>query len=194
MSAAEPNGPVAIGRSEELSLRLVFGGPVSLWVPLARLMGVRVHRPEAVDDAMLAEAEAGALLAGRRFGPGLIAATIGVVGLLAWMPVELSYTGPFLEHLFEFLAYRIDAGGGAFALSMAVPSVVVLVLALAVGLLNAAVFGVVPLILLRRCTLAAAPAVGIALAQGDDAFAELQAAAYPRVAFAAERILYPRGR
>ena len=59
---------------------------------------------------------------------------------------------------------------------------------------TAAVFGGIPLVLLRRCTVAAAPAVSVAMTQGDAAFAADQAAAYPRVAFAAERILYPRGR
>lgn len=184
----------AIGRGEELSLRLVFGGPVSLWVPLARLVGVRVEAPEVVDDTLLADAEAGAVLAARRFGPGLVAAALGTIGLLAWLPIELRLMGPYLEGGFELMVYRIEQAGGPFALAMAVPSVAVLVVALLAGLANAAVFGAVPLLLLRRCTQAAAPAVAIAMAQGDKAFAEPQAASYPRVAYAAERILYPRGR
>jgi hypothetical protein len=172
----------------------VFGGPVSLWVPLARLVGVKIERPETVDDALLAEAEAGALLAARRFGPGLLAATVGTIGLLAWMPLELKIMNPYLEYWFEVMVYNIEEMGGPFALAMALPSIAVLLIALAAGLANAAVFGAIPLVLLRRCTKAAAPAVAIAMAQGDDAFADEQAAAYPRVAFAAERILYPRGR
>jgi len=65
---------------------------------------------------------------------------------------------------------------------------------LAAGLLDLLVFGGIPLYFLRRCTEAAAPAVAVALAQGDEALDGPQAERYPRVALAAERILYPRGR
>ena len=51
--------------------------------------------------------------------------------------------------------------------------------------------GCVPLGFLWRCTCSAAPAVAIAIAQGDAAFEGPQAEGCPCVAYAAERILYP---
>jgi hypothetical protein len=54
--------------------------------------------------------------------------------------------------------------------------------------------GGVPLYFLWRCTCSAAPAVVIAIAQGDSALEGPQAEAYPRVAYAAECPLYPRKR
>lgn len=186
--------PHAIGRSEEWSLRLVFGGPVSLWVPLAHLMGVTVTPAEQVDAEMLARAEAGAELAGRRFGLGLLAATLGTAGLFFWMPVQTRLLDPFMHAGFHTVADGVLDGSGSFFAAVSVASLTMLVIGLVAGLANAAVFGAVPLLLLRRCTVAAAPAVSIALAQGDDATQGAQAEAYPRVAYAAERILYPRGR
>lgn len=187
-------GPRAIGRSEEWSLRLVFGGPVALWVPLARVVGVKVCPAPAIDDAVLAEAEAGAVVAARRFGPGLLAVTVATVGLFAWMPVQTRMLGPVLERGFYTIADGLLDGGASLGVAGAVGVLAVLLIAVAAGLANAAVFGGVPLMLLRRCTMAAAPAVSVALAQGDEATQGAQAEAYPRVAYAAERILYPRGR
>lgn len=194
MSAADRTIPPAISRREELSLRLVFGGPVSLWVPLARLVGVRVDPEPTVDAALLASAEAGAELAGRRFGLGLLAATLGTVGLLVWLPVQTRLLEPLTHGGFHTIAGGILDGGGSMAVALAVASLALVVSGLVVGLANAAVFGVIPLALLRRCTVAAAPAVSVAMAQGDAATCGEQAEAYPRVAYAAERILYPRGR
>lgn len=186
--------PRAIGRSEEWSLRLVFGGPVSLWVPLARLVRVKVETPAEVDSALLERAEAGAELAGRRFGPGLLAVTVATVGLFAWMPVQTRMLEPVTHEGFHTVAEGVLAGGGPYWLAIVVAGVMLLVIGVVTGLANAAVFGGVPLLLLRRCTVAAAPAVSVALAQGDAATQGAQAEAYPRVAYAAERILYPRGR
>jgi len=187
-------GPRAISRSEEWSLRLVFGGPVSLWVPLARLVGVRVDPSPAIDDALLTKAEADAELAGRRFGAGLLAVTVATVGLFMWMPVQARLLDPLMHTGFHTVAEGVFDGSGSFLVAVSVASLTMLVIGLVAGLANAAVFGAVPLLLLRRCTVAAAPAVSIALAQGDAATRGAHAEAYPRVAYAAERILYPRGR
>lgn len=192
--AATDARPRAIGRAEEWSLRLVFGGPVSLWVPLARLVGVRVDPSPAIDAALLADAEAGAELAGRRFGAGLAATAIGTAGLLLWLPVQTRLLEPLTHGGFHAIAEGVLEGGGSFPAALAVASAALLLTGLLVGLANAAVFGGIPLALLRRCTVAAAPAVSIAMAQGDEATRGTQAEAYPRVAYAAERILYPRGR
>lgn len=188
------NMPRAIGRTEEWSLRLVFGGPVSLWVPLAKLVGVRVDPAPTIDDALLADAEAGAELAGKRFGIGLIAVTAATVGLFVWMPLQTRLLEPLMHTGFHAVAEGVFDGSGSFFAAVSIASLTMLVIGLAAGLANAAVFGAVPLLLLRRCTVAAAPAVSIALAQGDAATRGAQAEAYPRVAYAAERILYPRGR
>ncbi len=194
MNVSPEQPPHAIGRTEGWSLRIVFGGPVSLWVPLARLVGVKVDTAAAIDDATLAEAETGAWLAGRRFGAGLAATTACMVALFAWIPVQARLMGPYTASGFHGIAGDILGGGGPDWLAVTVASVTMLVVGLLTGLLNAAVFGGIPLLLLRRCTVAAAPAVSIAMTQGDQAFDAEQAAEYPRVAFAAERIPYPRGR
>lgn len=186
--------PRAIGRAEEWSLRLVFGGPVALWVPLARLVRVRVDPQPTINSALLAEAEAGAELAGRRFGAGLLATTVGTAGLLLWLPVQTRLLKPLMGRGFHAITDGVLDGGGSFPVALAVAVAAVMVSGLIVGLTNAAVFGGIPLALLRRCTVAAAPAVSIAIAQGDEATRGEQAEAYPRVAYAAERILYPRGR
>ena len=184
--------PGAIGRAERWSLRLVFGGPVSLWVPLARLVGVRVDTAADVDDAALAGAEAGAREAAQRFGAGLMATTVCTVALLVWLPVQARFMGPLAEYGFLRIEYGILSSGGPFGLALAVAAMAWLLAGLLAGLLNAAVFGGIPLVLLRRCTVAAAPAVSIAMTQGDAAFEAGQAEAYPRVAFAAQQILHPR--
>lgn len=194
MTTASARDTRAISRREEISLRLVFGGPVALWVPLARLMRVKVDPSPTVDEALLAEAEAGAALAGQRFGAGLIAATVGTAGLLAWMPVQTRLMEPVLHRGFHSIAGSIMDGGGSLLVAVIVASITMLVIGLATGLINAAIFGGIPLALLRRCTVAAAPAVSVAMAQGDEATRGAQAEEYPRVAYAAERILYPRGR
>jgi hypothetical protein len=186
--------PRAIGRAEKWSLRLVYGGPVSLWVPLARVVGVRVMAPEVVDDELLVEAEAGAVLAARRFGPGLFAATAGTAGVLAWMPRQLELMDPVMHQGFHSIAGTVLIGGGPLWLAMFVAGATLLAIATLAGALNALVFGGIPLVLLRRCTVAAAPAVSVALSQGDAAIDGVQAEEYPRVAFAAKHILYPRGR
>lgn len=186
--------PRAIGRGEEWSLRLVFGGPVSLWVPLARVVGVKVDPAPAIDDAVLARAEAGAELAGRRFGAGLLATTLCTAGLFVWMPVQTRLLEPVMYSSFHTVFERMLAGGAPFGVALIVPGAVLFMIGLSAGLANAAVFGGVPLMLLRRCTVAAAPAVSVAIAQGDEATRGAQAETYPRVAYAAERILYPRGR
>mgnify|MGYP001080718248 CR=1 FL=1 len=194
MSVPSDDTPRAIGRSEECSLRLVFGGPVSLWVPLARLVGVTVDLQPSVDEELLARAEAGAELAGRRFGPGLLATTIATVGLFFWMPLQNRMLEPVMHSGFHTIAGGVLAGGAPFWVAIVVAGATLLVIGLVAGLANAAVFGGVPLVLLRRCTVAAAPAVSVAMAQGDEATRGAQAERYPRVAYAAERILYPRGR
>jgi hypothetical protein len=191
-SAEEP--PRTIGRAEGWSLHLVFGGPVSLWVPMARLVGVKVDRAAVIDDEMLVDAEAGAWLAGRRFAAGLIATTVCTLALLAWLPVQARSIGPLVHSGFDGITEGILGGGGPFWLAITVASATTTAFGVIAGLLNAAVFGGIPLALLRRCTVAAAPAVSVAMTQGDSAFATEQAVNYPRVAFAAERILYPRGR
>lgn len=183
-----------IGRTERTWLRLVFGGPVALWVPLARLVGVRVARDIAVDDALMADAEAGASEAARRFPAGLLAATAGVVGLLLWLPVERGLLEPYSVRWFDLLARRLLDGGMPFWSAMFVTSTALLGVGAAVGIANALVFGAVPLLVLRRCTSVAAPAVAVAIAQGDLVIDGPDASRYPRVAYAAERILYPKGR
>lgn len=193
-TAAAPHAPCAIGAAERAWLRLVFGGPVSLWIPLARLVGVVVERDVAVDERRLAHAEAEAAEAARRFPAGLIAVTVGVAGLLLWLPAERAIVEPYSGMLFERIAIGLKAGGASFWTAMVVTSAILMVASLGVGLLNALVFGGVPLYFLRRCTCSAAPAVAIAIALGDAAIDGPHAGAYPRVAYAAERILHPRGR
>lgn len=183
-----------IGRTERWKLRLVFGGPVSWWVPLARLVGVKVSGEAAVDDESLAHAEAGALLAGQRFGAGLAATTVFVVALLAVLPAQGRLIESLSEGVFHAICARVELNGGSWALADALASLAVIAVGLSVGMLNAAVFGGVPLVLLRRCAQAAAPAVAVAMTQGDDAIDGPQAETYPRVALAAEHMLYPRGR
>ncbi len=191
MSATPERPPCTIGHAEGWSLRLVFGGPVSLWVPLARFVGVKVDAATGVDAARLADAEVGAWIAGRRFGAGLVATTVCTVGLFMWIPIQTRLTESFTHAGFHSIAGGVLDGGWPFWTAIAIASTATLVVGLAAGLLNAVVFGGIPLVLLRRCTLAAAPAVSIAMTQGDDAFSKEQAAIYPRVAFAAEHILHP---
>lgn len=183
-----------IGRAEEASLRLVFGGPVSLWLPLARLVGVKVNPAPVIDDALLSEAEAGAVLAGRRFGPALAVTTVAMIAMIPWYRVQSAFLLPQTYAGFHKVASGVLEGGMPFWVAMVVATATVVLAGLIVGLLDALVFGAVPLFLLRRCMLAAAPAVSLAMAQGDDAFLPEQAERYPRVTYAAERILYPRGR
>lgn len=194
MEAATGREPRPIGRTERVWLRLVFGGPVALWVPLARLVGVKVARDITVDDALLSDAEAGASEAARRFPAGLFAATAGVVGLLLWLPVERVMLEPYTTRWFDLIARRLTESGVSFWPAMMVTSTALLGVGVAVGIANALVFGAIPLLVLRRCTSVAAPAVAVAIAQGDAAIDGPGASAYPRVAYAAERILYPRGR
>ncbi len=183
-----------IGRAEEASLRLVFGGPVSLWLPLARLVGVKVDRDPVVDDALLAEAEAGAVLAARRFGPALAVTAVAMAAMIPWYRVQSALLLPLTYGGFHKVAGGVLDGGMPFWVAMTVATATMVLGGLIVGLLDALVFGAAPLFLLRRCMLAAAPAVSLAMAQGDDAFEVTQAERYPRLAYAAERILYPRGR
>lgn len=182
----------ALGRGEQAWLRLVFGGPVSWWVPLARFLGVRVSVPSEVDDVLLAEAEAGAVLAVRRFWPGLLAATLGVAGLLAWLPIEARMLEVLTHDAFHTISDGLYYGGSPAWVGTLLASVTVIVGGILVGLGNAIVFGGLPMVLLRRCARAAAPAVGVTMAQHDDAFAAEQAERYPRLAFAARHLLYPR--
>lgn len=184
-------GASEIGRGEQAWLRLVFGGPVSWWVPLARVVGVRVNVPDEVDDRLLAEAEAGAALAVQRFWPGLVATTVGVVAILTWLPVQRRMLGVFMHGLFHTVSDGMVYDGSPIWIATLVASTTVLAAGLIAGLGNALVFGGVPLWFLRRCTKAAAPAVGVAMAQLDDAFAEPQAGRYPRLAFAARQLLHP---
>ncbi|MRS12853.1 MAG: hypothetical protein EG823_07250 [Actinobacteria bacterium] len=60
------------------------------------------------------------------------------------------------------------------------------------GVSNAAVFGFVPMVLLRRSTVAAAPAVAIALACRSGAAGEDECDGYPLVSYAVSRILHGR--
>ncbi|MBN2248506.1 MAG: hypothetical protein JW733_07390 [Coriobacteriia bacterium] len=194
MDTDDGHEPLPIERTERAWLRLVFGGPVKLWVPLARLVGVRVEHVGEIDEALLARAEAGAIEAARRFPAGLLAATAGVVGVIAWLPIQSGLLESYTHGWFHMFVYRLTEGGAPFWLAMALASAMLMGVGAATGLANAVVFGALPLLVLRRCTLVAAPAVSIAIAQGDAATEGLQALAYPRVAYAAERILYPRGR
>lgn len=184
----------ALGRGEQAWLRLVFCGPVSWWVPLARLMGVRVHVPADVDDPLLAEAEAGALLAVRRFWPGLLATAVAAAALLSWLPIQREWLEGWTHGTFHTIANGMLLDGSSAWLSLLVATTTMVVFGLIAGLCNAFVFGGVPLLLLRRCTKAAAPTVGVAMAQRDDAFADEQAQHYPRLAYAARVLLHPRTR
>lgn len=194
MDADIRRGNQPISRVERAWLRLVFGGPVSLWVPLARLVGVKVDRAADVDDALLASAEAGAREAARRFPAGLLATAACVLGVFVWLPVERGLLEPYTTGWFDVLAYRLLGDGVSFWLAMLVASAAIIGVSVVVGIANALVFGALPLLALRRCTRAAAPAVSIAITQGEAAISGPQAAAYPRVAYAAERMLYPHGR
>lgn len=180
--------------AERAWLRLVFGGPVRLWIPMARLVGVKVERDIEVDDTVLAIAEHGAIEAARRFPAGLLATALGVVGLLLWLPVERGLLEPHTTRWFDVLAEGLMRDGMTFSLAMLVTSAALVGVGVFVGMANAAVFGALPLFILRRCTCAAAPAVSVAIIQGDAAIDGPQAAEYPRIAYAAEHILYPRGR
>ncbi|MHB8706281.1 MAG: hypothetical protein ACYC77_07195 [Coriobacteriia bacterium] len=185
-------GTSAIGRLERTWMYLVYGGPVSWWVPMARIVGVKVDRDVTVDDTVLAHAEEGAATAARLFGPGLTATTVGVIALLVLLPSQLKFVGPFLEFEFDVVSHYTELAGVPYWLQMTAASAGPMLTSLAVGILNAVIFGGIPLFFLRRCTVAAAPAVSIALAQGDDATHGAQALAYPRVALAARSILHPR--
>jgi len=194
MTDAQNDGPQGIGRWERRSLHLVFGGPASWWVPMARAVGVHVEPPLAVDDTVLADAERSALEASRRFGPGLAATAISVAALIPWLPIQRDVLEPIGHMEFHAIADGLLASGASFTTAVAWGSVMLLGISLAAGLFNLLVFGGIPLYFLRRCTVAAAPAVAVALAQGDTALDGPQAARYPRLALAAERMLYPRGR
>lgn len=194
MADAQNDDPHGIGRWERHSLYLVFGGPVSWWLAMAHAVGVRVDPPVTVDDTVLADAERSALEASRRFGPGLVATAISVAALIPWLPVQRGLLEPIGHLEFHAVADVLLASGASFTTAVAAGSVMLLGISLAAGLLNLLVFGGIPLYFLRRCTVAAAPAVAVALAQGGEALDGLQAVRYPRVALAAERILHPRGR
>lgn len=194
MDVDVPYEILPIGRTERTWLRLVFGGPVSLWIPLARLVGVPVERGIEVDDVVLARAEAGASEAARRFPAGLFAASLSVVAVLAWLPVEIALLEPYTHVWFHRLAYAATDSGAPDWAALVLASAMLMGVGTLVGLGNAIVFGALPLWVLRCCTLVAAPAVAIAIEQGDAAIDGQQAITYPRVAYAAERILYPRGR
>lgn len=194
MTTTPATDQTPITRLERAGLRLVFSGPASWWVPLARIVGVRVEAASDTGETALAHAEDRAAAAVRWFAPGLVATTLALVALALWSPVELELMRPVMAIEFSAVEYYLELAGVPFWLVMFAASVGPIATGVAVGVMNAFVFGGIPLYLLRRCAAEAAPAVGVALAQGDEAFAEPQAVVYPRVAYAAERMLYPRRR
>jgi hypothetical protein len=184
----------AIGSAERAGLSLVFGGPVWLWIAMARIVGVRVDAQPILDDELLARAERDAHAATAWFTAGLIATFICLGALGAWSPTQAAMMEDVMHVEFHAVTDGAIAGGMHWLLAVTLASAVLVATGLAVGMANATVFGGIPLYLLRRSTVAAAPAVSVALAHRAGALAEGRLVSYPRVEIAVERVLTTRRR
>ncbi|MCE5203298.1 MAG: hypothetical protein ABFC80_04600 [Coriobacteriales bacterium] len=196
MDAAENGVGVSrpIGSLERTWLGLVFGGPVQLWVALARLVGVQVAKGATVDDELLADAEAGAMLAARWFPWGLAATAVSLAGIAIWSPVETRLMSAAADVGFDVIFTATDSRGVPWGFALWLASAGPVLLGGMVGILNACVFGGIPLYLLRRSASAAAPAVSVALAQREGDTAAPEAERYPRVHYAVDCVLHGRSR
>lgn len=177
-----------IGEFERLSLGLVFGGPVSLWLPLAKLVRVRIDPDPVISEESLSHAESQAYLAGRRFNVAGIATLLCLTAAVVILPAQTVRIGPFISYGFEVINGWILSTGLPWWIAEPFASLATLLFAAVIGLLNAAVFGLLPLVFLRRSAEAAAPAVSIVLADGDH-LTDGTIAGHPRVVLAAERLL-----
>lgn len=180
-----------ISALERHGLTLVYAGPVSVWVWMARAVGVKVDPEAVVDERLLSDAESGARVAARWFTAGLIATAVCIAALAAWSPVQASLLDACIHVGFHELVDEALAVGLSFSAAIACAGAATMLTGLLVGLLNALVFGGVPLFLLRNSTAAAAPAVSVAIAHRGGSFDNVPSA-YPRVALAVDRILDTR--
>jgi hypothetical protein len=185
-----PDGDMSvIGRAEQAGLRLVFGGPVLLWVWLARLVGVRVVASADVDDESLSRAEAKAHESTKWFAWGLAATTACVFVMYFWSPIQAGFLGPIMVRGFDEVVYTSMDAGLPRMTGAGIACVAEILLATVVGIVDAVVIGGVPIFLLRGATVAAAPAVSIALARRDGLVAPDEISRFPRVAYAVDRVL-----
>lgn len=183
-----------ISSLERVWLGLVFGGPMSAWLTMARIMRVQVDADSPTGESRFADAEAGAQLAARWFPYGLAATALAVASFFAWSPVQTRLMEPVMHTGFHAVAADVLAKGGPDATAMAVATGTMVAMGLVAGVTNAIVFGLLPLVVLRRSTLAAAPAVSVALARKAGSLELRDFEAYPRLSFAVETILGPRRR
>ncbi|NTW29516.1 MAG: hypothetical protein HGA39_09185 [Coriobacteriia bacterium] len=182
--------PGAMDSIERLSMALIFAGPVSLWVRAARLFGVKVVAAPAVDSSLLLRAEGDACAAVRRFALALVATVICLlVLLLAVLPLQATFVRPLIGEGFDLVANSALASGMSRSAAGSTASAVITLLILAFGLLNAALISAIPVYLFRSATLAAAPAVSVALAHRTQPIDPDRLNSYPRVAYAIERVL-----
>lgn len=194
MRADQSNDTESIRGLERVGLELVFGGPISMWVSMAGLIGIKVDRDAVVDDAHLAHAEDQAQVAASRFTLGLIAAIVCVAAVAVLLPMEASRMGPFLDIGFESIAIQALVVGLPWSVAEVLAAATMVLMGIAIGVMNATVLGGIPIHLLRRCARAAAPAVSIALARQAGTIGAGEMSGYPRVTYAVTRILGPRRR
>lgn len=190
---SEPEGHGEIGSLERAGLSLVFGGPVSWWVRLARVIGVKVPAEAVVDEPLLSHAESGAREAGHWFNGALLATTFCMIGLFVWSPIQAAFLEPYVHYGYHTVVRAALDHGASWSAALGVAGGLVNVIGLLAGLLNALIFGGIPLFFLRATAEAASPAVSVALARQAGAYVEAPDG-YPRVALAVDTILNERRR
>lgn len=191
--ARESQGHVELGSVEHAGLSLVFGGPVSWWVRLARIIGVKVPAEAVVDAPLLSHAESRAREAGRWFGGALLATTACMVGLFVWSPLQASFLQPYMHFGYHTVVRAALDHGVSWSAALGFAGGLVNAIGLLAGVLDAVIFGGIPLFFLRATAEAASPAVSIALARQAGAYPG-PPDGYPRVSLAIETILGGRRR
>jgi len=182
----------AIGTYERGALGLVFGGPVELWPDLARLMRVSIIPTLTLDVVSLDHAEAQARIAGTRFAPALVAAVGAPAVMFFLIPPQSAFIQRLASPLFHGVYDFVVAPGLPWWMGMSSASASLMAVGLALGAVNAAVFGGIPLWFLHRCAVSAAPAVSIAFGHREGTVHDGDLAGHPRVALAVRSLLGSR--